>query len=65
MKRTNMWAKRAHLRDTRDSGDMKSERILGTGVITIISAEENFKIFLKIYNTYCYPNVNSNLISVG
>ena len=25
MERTNMWAKRAHSRDTRDSGDMKSE----------------------------------------
>ena len=25
MERTNVWAKRAHSRDTRDSGDMKSE----------------------------------------
>ena len=25
MERTNMWAKRAHSRDTRDSGNMKSE----------------------------------------
>ena len=28
MERTNMWAKRAHSRDTRDSGDMKSEKKL-------------------------------------
>ena len=28
MERTNMWAKRAHLRDTRDSGDMKSEILM-------------------------------------
>ena len=27
MERTNIWAKRAYLRDTRDSGDMKSESI--------------------------------------
>ena len=26
MERTNVWAKRAHSRDTRDSGDMKSEK---------------------------------------
>ena len=26
MEQTNVWAKRAHSRDTRDSGDMKSER---------------------------------------
>ena len=25
MARTNIWAKRAYSRDTRDSGDMKSE----------------------------------------
>ena len=36
MERTNVWAKRAHSRDTRDSGDMKSEnayvdRILSAG----------------------------------
>ena len=29
MERTNVWAKRANSRDTRDSGDMKSERMLG------------------------------------
>ena len=28
MERTNVWAKRAHSRDTRDSGDMKSENPL-------------------------------------
>ena len=27
MERTNVWAKRAHSRDTRDSGDMKSESV--------------------------------------
>ena len=27
MERTNVWAKRAHSRDTRDSGDMKSENL--------------------------------------
>ena len=27
MEQTNVWAKRAHSRDTRDSGDMKSESI--------------------------------------
>ena len=26
MERTNVWAKRGHSRDTRDSGDMKSEK---------------------------------------
>ena len=26
MERTNVWAKRAHSRDTRDSRDMKSEK---------------------------------------
>ena len=28
MERTNVWAKWAHSRDTRDSGDMKSEKTL-------------------------------------
>ena len=32
MERTNVWAKRAHSRDTRDSGDMKSETPPQAGV---------------------------------
>ena len=40
-------------------------RTLGTGAVTVMSVEGGFEIFLKIYNTYYYPDVDLNLILVS
>ena len=40
-------------------------RTLETGSVTVVSAEGGFEVFLKIYNAYYCPDVDSNLISVG
>ena len=43
MERTNVWAKRAHSRDTRDSGDMKSEK---AGEL-MLSSTSSIEVFVK------------------
>ena len=40
-------------------------RTLKTRAVTVVSAEEGFEIFLKIYNAHYYPDIDLNLISVG